>query len=65
MSIKQTINNLRAEIKIHNFKYYALSAPTISDTQYDEKMRRLRKLEEAHPEYYEATSPTVTEVARF
>jgi len=60
MSIKQTINNLRAEIKIHNFKYYALSAPTISDTQYDEKMRRLRKLEEAHPEYYEATSPTVT-----
>ena len=42
----------------HNYRYYVLSAPTISDKEFDDKMRRLQELEAAHPEYADPASPT-------
>lgn len=60
MSIANVIESLRKTIRLHNYKYYTLSNPSISDAQYDELMRRLRKLEETHPEYASPDSPTQT-----
>lgn len=42
----------------HNYRYYVLSAPTISDKEFDDQMRRLQELEAAHPEYADPASPT-------
>lgn len=42
----------------HNYNYYVLSAPTISDREFDEMMKELQTLEEAHPEYADPHSPT-------
>ena len=52
------IEQLRAELDEHNYRYYVLSAPTISDKEFDDKMRRLQELEAAHPEYADPASPT-------
>lgn len=60
MSIRDTIIALRKTIQHHNFKYYTLSFPDITDHAYDELMRRLRVLEETHPEYDDPESPTKT-----
>ncbi len=49
---------LRAEIAHHNERYYALDDPEISDAAYDDLVRELRALEEAHPELVTADSPT-------
>ena len=58
MSVKQEIEALRTELEQHNYNYYVLSAPTISDQEFDEKMRRLQRLEQEHPELYDPASPT-------
>ena len=42
----------------HNYNYYVLSTPTISDREFDEKMKELQALEEAHPEFADPHSPT-------
>ena len=52
------INQLRREIEEHNRRYYDAAAPTISDAEYDALFRELRALEEAHPEFQSADSPT-------
>ncbi|MDL2265001.1 NAD-dependent DNA ligase LigA [Parabacteroides sp. OttesenSCG-928-G21] len=52
------LQQLRAELEQHNYNYYVLSQPTISDREYDEKMLRLQKLEAEHPEYADPFSPT-------
>jgi DNA ligase (NAD+) len=52
------ILQLRAELEQHNYSYYVLSQPTISDREYDEKMLRLQKLEAEHPEFADPFSPT-------
>lgn len=49
---------LREELTEHNYNYYVLSNPTISDFEFDAKLRRLQDLERAHPEAFDATSPT-------
>ena len=49
---------MRSELEQHNYNYYVLSAPTISDKEFDEKMKELQDLEAAHPEYYDPNSPT-------
>ncbi len=49
---------LREELTEHNYNYYVLSNPTISDYEFDAKLRRLQDLERAHPEAFDATSPT-------
>ena len=58
MSVKEQIEALRSELEQHNYNYYVLSAPTISDKEFDEKMKELQDLEAAHPEYYDSNSPT-------
>lgn len=52
------IKALREALEQHNYNYYVLSAPTISDREFDEMMKELQTLEEAHPEYADPHSPT-------
>ena len=52
------IETLRAEILEHDYRYYVLAQPTISDEAYDRLMRRLQELEHAHPELVTPDSPT-------
>lgn len=49
---------MREELERHNYDYYVLSSPTISDFEFDRKMRELQDLETAHPEYFDPHSPT-------
>ena len=56
--IEARIVALRRELEQHNYNYYVLSAPTISDREFDEKMKELEKLEAEHPEFYDVDSPT-------
>ena len=56
--IEARIVALRRELEQHNYNYYVLSAPTISDREFDEKMKELERLEAEHPEFYDADSPT-------
>lgn len=58
MSVKEQIEALRSELEQHNYNYYVLSTPTISDQEFDKKMKELQDLEAAHPEYYDPDSPT-------
>lgn len=58
MEIKQKINQLRKELREHNYNYYVLDNPTISDYDFDIKLKELQELEEKHPEFYDANSPT-------
>ncbi|HHU25762.1 MAG TPA: NAD-dependent DNA ligase LigA [Bacteroidales bacterium] len=58
-SIKQQIEQLRAELHEHNYNYYVLSRPVISDFEFDRRMRQLMELEAAHPEYDDPNSPSV------
>ena len=58
MAIKDEIEALRAELDRHNYNYYVLSAPTISDREFDEKMKHLQDLERAYPQYADPDSPT-------
>jgi DNA ligase (NAD+) len=55
---KQRIIELRELINHHNYRYYVLDSPEISDAEYDEFMRELKQLEEAHPELVTPDSPT-------
>ena len=55
---KTRIQKLREEINRHNYLYHVLDQPEISDTEYDQLMRELLSLEEAHPELVTPDSPT-------
>ncbi len=52
------IQTLRKELAEANYRYYVLSQPTLSDYDFDQKMRRLQDLEAQHPEWFDASSPT-------
>ncbi len=52
------ISDLRKQLNFHNYRYYALNDPEITDPEYDRLIRELRKLEEQHPELVTADSPT-------
>lgn len=58
MVVKDKIKALREALEQHNYNYYVLSAPTISDREFDEMMKELQVLEESHPEYADPYSPT-------
>lgn len=58
MTVKQDIEDLKQTIHQHDHQYYVKNSPTISDQEYDALLRRLRKLEAAHPEYVSPDSPT-------
>jgi len=55
---KQRIKELREVINHHNYRYYVLDSPEISDAEYDELMRELQQLEAEHPELVTPDSPT-------
>jgi len=56
--IAQKIELLREELRKHNYSYYVLDNPTISDYDFDIKLKSLQELEDKYPEYFDATSPT-------
>lgn len=59
MNPEQQIQQLREELREHNYKYYVLDQPVISDYEFDQKLKLLQELEAAHPQFYDANSPTV------
>lgn len=59
MNPEQHIKQLREELREHNYKYYVLDEPTISDYEFDQKLRQLQELEAAHPQYFDPNSPSV------
>ena len=56
--IEAEIKKLRNEINKHNYNYYVLDNPTISDYEYDTLFSRLKELEKEHPEFVTPDSPT-------
>lgn len=56
--IENQINALKEELRIHNYKYYVLDEPSISDFEFDQKLKELQKLELAYPEFADPNSPT-------
>jgi DNA ligase (NAD+) len=58
MKIKQKIQSLRDELRIHNHNYYVLDSATISDYDFDFKLKELEELEAENPQFFDANSPT-------
>jgi DNA ligase (NAD+) len=58
MSVVERIEELRQEIRYHNYRYHVLDSPVVSDAEYDRLMRELQELEAAHPELITPDSPT-------
>jgi len=58
MDIEEKISALRRELREHNYNYYVLDKPVISDYEFDMKLKQLQQWEEAHPEFYDPASPT-------
>ncbi|OEJ98765.1 DNA ligase (NAD(+)) LigA [Flavivirga aquatica] len=57
-NIEQKIQALRSELREHNHNYYVLDNATISDYDFDIKLKELQELEEKHPEFFDENSPT-------
>ena len=58
MDIQNTIQKLREELNQHNYNYYVLDKPIISDYEFDLKLKQLQELESQYPEYFDENSPT-------
>lgn len=58
MSVQETIQALRLALNQHNYNYYVLDNPTITDFEFDTKLKQLLDLETAHPEFFDENSPT-------
>jgi len=58
MDIQNTIQNLRVELNQHNHNYYVLDQPTISDFEFDIKLKQLQDLENQYPDFFDENSPT-------
>src|SRR5207253_1894909 len=56
--VRQEVERLRREIEHHNYRYYVLDDPLVSDAEYDTLFRRLEQLEAEHPELASPDSPT-------
>jgi len=59
LEVEKKIEELRSLIRYHDYRYYALSQPEISDKEYDALMRQLKDLEDKYPQYKTADSPTM------
>lgn len=57
-AIKERISALREQLEYHNYRYYVLDAPEVSDAEYDRLFRELQALEQQHPEFITLASPT-------
>ena len=58
MEIEERITKLRKALQQHNYNYYVLDKPEISDYEFDVKLKELQELEEKYPEFFDANSPT-------
>lgn len=58
MTVLETIQALRAELNVHNHNYYVLDNPTISDFDFDTKLKQLQDLEAANPQFFDENSPS-------
>lgn len=58
MDVQNTIQKLRDELDQYNYNYYVLDSPTISDYDFDIKLKQLQDLENKHPEYFDKNSPS-------
>ena len=58
MDVHKIIQDLRDELNQHNHNYYVLDNPTISDFEFDQKLKQLQELEHQHPEFFDDNSPT-------
>ncbi|GAA4325930.1 NAD-dependent DNA ligase LigA [Pontixanthobacter gangjinensis] len=58
MDVEKRIQELREELQQHNYNYYVLDKPQISDYEFDMKLKELQELEEKHPEFEDPNSPT-------
>ncbi len=58
MTTEEKIKQLRDELDKHNYKYYVLDSPEISDFDFDMKLKELQDLEEKNPEFFDPSSPT-------
>ena len=58
-NIQKKIEDLREELHQHNYNYYTVDEPTISDFEFDLKLKELQELEAKHPEFYDSNSPTL------
>ena len=58
-TMKAKIEELRAELREHNYNYYVLDNPTISDFEFDMKLKELQELEAKHPEFHDPSSPSL------
>lgn len=56
--LNKRIQELRSQLHYHNYRYYVLDDPEISDAQYDRLLRELEDLESKHPEWITPDSPT-------
>lgn len=56
--IKEQIESLRKELEQHNYNYYVLSQPSISDLEFDMKLKQLEELEKQYPQFDDPASPT-------
>jgi DNA ligase (NAD+) len=59
MKPEEKIKALREELHHHNYLYYVLDKPEISDYEFDQKLKELQELEEKHPEFQDENSPTL------
>ncbi len=59
MTTEEKINQLRNELREHNYNYYIKDNPTISDFEFDIKLKELQALEAENPQFYDADSPTL------
>ncbi|WP_321480292.1 NAD-dependent DNA ligase LigA [uncultured Bacteroides sp.] len=59
MTPEDRIKQLRIELHKHNYNYYILNAPEITDKEFDDMLRELQDLEELHPEFKDDNSPTM------
>ncbi|MCT4622279.1 MAG: NAD-dependent DNA ligase LigA [Schleiferiaceae bacterium] len=58
MTIQEKIEQLRTELNEHNYRYYVLAQPTISDFDFDMKLKELESLEKENPTFFDSNSPT-------
>nr|WP_317632619.1 NAD-dependent DNA ligase LigA [uncultured Flavobacterium sp.] len=58
MTVLEQIQQLRDELHQHNYNYYSLDAPTISDLEFDTKLQKLLDLESQNPQFFDPNSPT-------
>lgn len=54
---QQQIESLRKELKRYNYEYYVLAQPSISDYEFDHKLKELQQLEAKHPEFFDPPHP--------